>query len=74
MNSILNAADFANSSSSHDKQRSYVEMGIEAGAKAMLDAQIKYDDVQLGVGCFCYVSLDLEADVDIKHARMLTFL
>lgn len=37
--------------------RSYVEMGFEAGAKAMLDAQITYDDVQLGVGCFCYVCI-----------------
>ncbi|PPJ60596.1 hypothetical protein CBER1_11859 [Cercospora berteroae] len=33
--------------------RSYVEMGFEAGVKAMLDAQINYDDVDLGVGCFC---------------------
>lgn len=34
--------------------RSYVEMGFEAGAKAMLDAQITYDDVELGVACFCF--------------------
>ncbi|KAI5367179.1 putative thiolase [Septoria linicola] len=34
--------------------RSYVELGFEAGTKAMLDAQITYDDVELGVACFCY--------------------
>ncbi|EGP90855.1 unnamed protein product [Zymoseptoria tritici ST99CH_3D1] len=36
--------------------RSYVELGFEAGAKAMLDAQINYDDVEMGVGCFCFGS------------------
>ncbi|EME46291.1 thiolase-like protein [Dothistroma septosporum NZE10] len=34
--------------------RSYVEMGFEAGVKAMLDAQITYDDVEMGVACYCY--------------------
>lgn len=34
--------------------RMYPELGFEAGAKAMLDAQITYDDVQMGVACFCY--------------------
>jgi hypothetical protein len=36
------------------QQRSYPEMGYEAGVKAMLDAQINYDDVQTGVACYCY--------------------
>lgn len=34
--------------------RDYPEMGYEAGIKAMLDAQINYDQVQAGVGCYCY--------------------
>ena len=29
-------------------------MGFEAGVKAMLDAQINYDDVEMGVACYCY--------------------
>lgn len=36
------------------KQRFYPEMGYEAGVKAMLDAQITYDDVETGVACYCY--------------------
>ncbi|KAF7545094.1 hypothetical protein G7Z17_g9433 [Cylindrodendrum hubeiense] len=32
----------------------YTELGFEAGVKAMLDAQINYDDVDQGVACFCY--------------------
>ncbi|KAK0706876.1 thiolase-like protein [Lasiosphaeria miniovina] len=32
----------------------YTELGFEAGAKAMLDAQISYDDVEQGVACYCY--------------------
>ena len=35
-------------------QRNYPEMGYEAGVKAMLDAQINYDDVETGVACYCY--------------------
>jgi sterol carrier protein 2 len=34
--------------------RDYPELGYEAGIKAMLDAQINYDDVQTGVACFNY--------------------
>jgi sterol carrier protein 2 len=34
--------------------RDYPEMGYEAGVKAMLDAQISYDDVQTGIACYCY--------------------
>ena len=36
------------------RQREYPELGFEAGVKAMLDAQINYDDVELGVACYCY--------------------
>ena len=36
------------------KQRMYPELGFEAGVKAMLDAQINYDDVDMGVACYCY--------------------
>jgi len=36
------------------KTRFYPEMGYEAGVKAMLDAQINYDDVETGVACYCY--------------------
>lgn len=36
------------------QQRAYPEMGYEAGVKAMLDAQINYDDVETGVACYCY--------------------
>ena len=32
----------------------YTELGWEAGVKAMLDAQISYDDVDHGVACYCY--------------------
>ncbi|KAK2748740.1 hypothetical protein FQN57_000321 [Myotisia sp. PD_48] len=32
----------------------YHELGFEAGVKAMLDAQISYDDVDQGVACYCY--------------------
>lgn len=32
----------------------YHELGFEAGVKAMLDAQINYDDVDQGVACYCY--------------------
>lgn len=32
----------------------YTELGYEAGIKAMLDAQINYDDVEKGVACYCY--------------------
>ncbi|EJP63391.1 nonspecific lipid-transfer protein [Beauveria bassiana ARSEF 2860] len=34
--------------------RDYPELGYEAGIKAMLDAQINYDDVQTGIACFNY--------------------
>jgi sterol carrier protein 2 len=33
----------------------YPELGFEAGVKAMLDAQVNYDDVEMGVACYCYV-------------------
>lgn len=32
----------------------YTEVGFEAGIKAMLDAQINYDDVDQGIACYCY--------------------
>lgn len=32
----------------------YIEMGHEAGVKALLDARITYDDVDRGVACYCY--------------------
>ena len=32
----------------------YHEVGFEAGVKALLDAQINYDDVDQGVACYCY--------------------
>ncbi|KAM3433927.1 hypothetical protein NHJ13734_006228 [Beauveria thailandica] len=35
-------------------QRDYPELGYEAGIKAMLDAQINYDDVQTGIAGFNY--------------------
>ncbi|KAM0706643.1 hypothetical protein Q7P35_005971 [Cladosporium inversicolor] len=55
------------------KQRMYPELGFEAGVKAMLDAQVNYDDVETAVACYCYVrakalltsnSLKLLADID----------
>ncbi|KAM0720350.1 hypothetical protein Q7P37_004486 [Cladosporium fusiforme] len=36
------------------QSRMYPELGFEAGVKAMLDAQINYDDVETGVACYCY--------------------
>lgn len=32
----------------------YTELGFEAGVKAMLDAQINYDEVDQGIACYCY--------------------
>ncbi|KAK8168295.1 thiolase-like protein [Phyllosticta citrichinensis] len=32
----------------------YHELGFEAGVKALLDAQINYDDVEQGFACYCY--------------------
>ncbi|KAL7892705.1 putative lipid-transfer protein, mitochondrial precursor [Trichoderma sp. SZMC 28014] len=32
----------------------YTELGYEAGVKALLDAQINYDDVEQGIACYCY--------------------
>ncbi|KAK4141161.1 thiolase-like protein [Dichotomopilus funicola] len=32
----------------------YTEMGYEAGIKALLDAQVTYDDVEQGIACYCY--------------------
>ena len=32
----------------------YPELGIEAGTKALIDAGIKYDEVQQGVAAYCY--------------------
>ncbi|KAK4228924.1 thiolase-like protein [Podospora fimiseda] len=32
----------------------YTELGYEAGIKALLDAQITYDDVDQGIACYCY--------------------
>jgi sterol carrier protein 2 len=40
------------------KQRMYPELGFEAGVKAMLDAQVNYDDVETGIACYCYVSVE----------------
>lgn len=34
--------------------REYPEMAFEAGSKALLDAQVNYDDVDFGVACFSY--------------------
>lgn len=32
----------------------YPELGFEAGVKALLDAGITYDDVDIGVACYVY--------------------
>ena len=32
----------------------YTELGFEAGVKAMLDAQVNYDDIDMGVAYYCY--------------------
>ena len=32
----------------------YTELGFEAGIKALLDAHITYDDVEMGVASYCY--------------------
>ena len=36
------------------RSRDYPELGYEAGVKAMLDAKIDYDQVDMGVACYCY--------------------
>jgi len=35
-------------------ERSYPELGLEAGTKALLDAQINYDSVDMGIACYCF--------------------
>lgn len=35
-------------------QRTYLELGFEAGVKALLDAGVTYDDVEAGIACYCY--------------------
>ncbi|KAL8954305.1 MAG: hypothetical protein Q9183_007209, partial [Haloplaca sp. 2 TL-2023] len=32
----------------------YTELGFEAGIKALLDAQVNYDDVDQAVACYCF--------------------
>lgn len=32
----------------------YTELGFEAGIKALLDAQINYDEIDQGIACYCY--------------------
>jgi sterol carrier protein 2 len=32
----------------------YTELGFEAGVKAMLDAQVNYDEIETGIACYCY--------------------
>ncbi|EMC97373.1 hypothetical protein BAUCODRAFT_449474 [Baudoinia panamericana UAMH 10762] len=32
----------------------YTELGFEAGIKAMLDAQVNYDQIDAGIACYCY--------------------
>jgi len=32
----------------------YTELGYEAGIKALLDAQVNYDEIDAGVACYCY--------------------
>ncbi|KAK3653142.1 hypothetical protein LTR56_004678 [Elasticomyces elasticus] len=32
----------------------YTELGFEAGVKAMLDAQVNYDEIESGIACYCY--------------------
>jgi sterol carrier protein 2 len=32
----------------------YPELGFESGVKALLDAQITYDEVDQGVACYCF--------------------
>ncbi|KAL8818302.1 MAG: hypothetical protein Q9191_007972 [Dirinaria sp. TL-2023a] len=32
----------------------YTELGFEAGIKALLDAQLNYDEIDQGVACYCY--------------------
>ncbi|KAL6243074.1 hypothetical protein RBB50_010174 [Rhinocladiella similis] len=35
-------------------QVEYTELGFEAGVKALLDAHITYDDVEMGIASYCY--------------------
>lgn len=32
----------------------YTELGFEAGIKALIDADVNYDDMDAGVACYCY--------------------
>ncbi|OQD96206.1 hypothetical protein PENVUL_c096G06674 [Penicillium vulpinum] len=36
------------------RTREYPELGYEAAVKALIDAHVTYDDVQVGVACYCY--------------------
>lgn len=35
-------------------KRAYTELGFEAGIKALLDAHVTYDDVDIGIACYCF--------------------
>jgi sterol carrier protein 2 len=50
------------------KQRMYPELGFEAGVKAMLDAQVNYDDVETAVACYCYVRADVSMEMCCNRA------
>lgn len=36
------------------RTREYPELGYEACVKALTDAQVNYDEVQTGIGCYAY--------------------
>lgn len=42
------------SANSEQGKVDYTELGFEAGIKALLDAQINYDDIDVGVACYVY--------------------
>ena len=46
----------------------YTELGFEAGVKALLDAQITYDDVDQGVAC---VDVDTGIAVGQRGGRLI---
>ena len=56
------------------KQRMYPELGFEAGVKAMLDAQVNYDDVETAIACYCYVRAERSFDTTQFRSNSLMYI
>lgn len=53
------------------RTREYPELGFEAGAKAMLDAKITFDDVETGVACTDKIAGACKHDVNVLQVTAM---